>query len=408
MKVALVQEHIDPRRGGAETSTLEMARHLAARGLDVTVVCSASSAAETERVPKSAYNVHPLSIPGTSRTQRTISFVSAADQFCRMAGFDVVHAVTPCLSASIYQPRGGTYVETVRRSVRLGRSPVGRLLKWVGRRFNQRQRFLLLLERELLNGTPPPYVACVSDYVRRQVEADFALPADRLRVVFNGVDIEPLPEEEAALERAAFRQQCRVSDQQPLVLFVAHNFKLKGLAELIRATATPTGRATDWVAVVAGRDAPQRYQRLAARLHITERLRFVGTDTPIRVLYAAADALAHPTWYDPCSRVVLEALSVGLPVATTRYNGAAEALAGKLHGEVLDDPGHAERLAGAIQRCLDPELSRACRGAAAGLRERLSMARHARELHALYEDVLAERSRAAAGERPVQFSEGAR
>ena len=45
MRVAIVQEHVDPQRGGAETSTLQMARHLAELGLDVSVVCSATSAA---------------------------------------------------------------------------------------------------------------------------------------------------------------------------------------------------------------------------------------------------------------------------------------------------------------------------------------------------------------------------
>jgi UDP-glucose:(heptosyl)LPS alpha-1,3-glucosyltransferase len=41
--------------------------------------------------------------------------------------------------------------------------------------------------------------------------------------------------------------------------------------------------------------------------------------------YAAADAYVHPTYYDPCSLVLLEAAASGLPIVTTRRcNGAAE------------------------------------------------------------------------------------
>jgi UDP-glucose:(heptosyl)LPS alpha-1,3-glucosyltransferase len=319
---------------------------------------------------------------------RTVRFVGEADRFCRLEGFNIVHAVTPCLSANVYQPRGGTYVETVARSVARARSPVGRLLKRIARRFNRRQRLLLLLERELLSGQDPPVVAAVSDYVRRQVESVFPrFPRERVRVVFNGVEIAPLPPDQTAAQRAALRDELGAEHSRPLVLFAAHNFKLKGLGELIRAGATPAGRQADWLLAVAGRDNPQRYQRLARRLGVGQRVKFVGTKHPVEALYAAAGVLAHPTWYDPCSRVVLEALTCGLPVVTTRWNGAAEVMQAGRHGEVIDNPADAPTLAAAIARCFDLELARACRDDAPGMRERVSMARHARELKIVYEQV---------------------
>ena len=400
MRVAIVQEHVDPQRGGAETSTLQMARHLTALGLDVSVVCSAAGPVSSEPRASTAVGPHGGQPParlsmrqipcgGGSRVGRTIHFVGEADQLCRLEGFDIVHAVTPCLSANVYQPRGGTYVETVARSVARARTPVGRLIKRIARRFNRRQRFLLLLERELLTGQDPPFVAAVSDYVRRQVESAFPrFPRERIRVVFNGVEITPLPSDQAAAQRAALRKELGVAQGRPLVLFVAHNFKLKGLGELIRASATPAGRHVDWLLAVAGRDNPQRYQRLARRLGVGQRVTFVGTKYPVEALYAAAGVLAHPTWYDPCSRVVLEALACGLPVVTTRWNGAAEVMQAGRHGEVIDTPADAPALAAAIARCFDLELACACRADAPAMRERVSMARHARELKALYEQVV--------------------
>jgi UDP-glucose:(heptosyl)LPS alpha-1,3-glucosyltransferase len=80
--------------------------------------------------------------------------------------------------------------------------------------------------------------------------------------------------------------------------------------------------------------------------------------------YRAADAFALPTWYDACSLTVLEACACGLPVVTTRWNGAAELLTDGRDGYVVDGPEDADALAGAIERAIAPR-SRERVGAAA-------------------------------------------
>jgi len=385
MRVAIIQEEVDLRRGGAETSTLEMARHLALLGLDVTVIhrdprCERISAGTP---PQGVDEVHfcPVAADGASRALRTYRFVQAANRVCRDERFDIVHAVTPCLAANVYQPRGGTFTETIARSTAMNPAWL-RELKRLGRRFNIRQRFLFRLERVLLSERRKGvYVAALSDYVQRQV-VELGFPAERVRVVFNGVDVPALELDDRTTRRATLGWPETV----PLVLFVAHNFKLKGLRELLWAAASAE---SEWGLVVAGRDDARPYQRLADRLGLTSRVRFVGTKTPVAAWYAVADVLAHPTWYDPCSRVVLEALSLGLPVVTTRYNGAAEVMEEGRHGVVIDKPSDVAALAAGIDSALQPRIHDACRADAPRLSARLSMARHARELMALYEYVLA-------------------
>jgi UDP-glucose:(heptosyl)LPS alpha-1,3-glucosyltransferase len=76
----------------------------------------------------------------------------------------------------------------------------------------------------------------------------------------------------------------------------------------------------------------------------------------------------HPTFYDPCSNVVLEALACGLPVITTRYNGASELLSGeretRAEGYVIADPHDVPRLAWALTQLLDAERRAGCSAAA--------------------------------------------
>ncbi|GMU83073.1 MAG: glycosyl transferase [Planctomycetota bacterium] len=384
MNVAIVQEHLDPRRGGAETSVLEMARELAACGAEVTLVCASAP----PEGAASGVEVRVLDVGSGSKRSRTRRFIEAADLWLAAGDFDIIHAVTPCRSCNVYQPRGGTYRETIERTLAVVRNPAVRAVKRFGRAFNFRQRMLLGIEEEILNRPEPPFVAAVSEYARRQVLAIRpGYPAERLCVVFNGVTIAPLSAEERATRRAATRASLAIASDAPVLLLVAHNFRLKGLGELIRALADAGATASDAILLVAGRDAPGAYQRLADRLGIGERVRFVGARMPVRDLFAAADLLVHPTWYDPCSRVVLEALCCGVPVVTTRVNGAADAIAEGETGIVVATPADERALRDAIAAGLNARFRTAARERADEACERLSMRRHARELLDLYSRV---------------------
>jgi hypothetical protein len=71
------------------------------------------------------------------------------------------------------------------------------------------------------------------------------------------------------------------------------------------------------------------------------------------------------TFYDACSLATLESLASGLPVITTRANGASELITPGIDGIVLDDPGDATALAGALRTLAGDRLLRASMGRAA-------------------------------------------
>ncbi len=387
MKVALVQEGLDPRRGGAETSTLELAAALSRCGARVTVVCSGRTAP-----PAGApFEVRCLSALGVTKRRRTLAFIEQADRLCAAGDFEIVHAISVCRCCNVYQPRGGTIAETVERGLHATRRGLPRMLSRLGRRFNRRQRALRRVEHELLNSADPPFVAAVSRYVAQQVlSLAPALPPIRLQVVFNGVDVAQIGEAERLDARASLRHQLGLAEHARLGVFLAHNFKLKGLRCLIEALAQrPAPCGTPWTLLVAGRGAAGPYQRLAQRRRVAERVRWLGPRGDARQIIAAADALLHPTWYDPCSRVVLEALALGIPAVTTRWNGAAEVMTPGTHGQIVDEPDDPARLAHAIEQALSAECMRRSRTDAERIAQQLSMTRHARELLGLYERVLA-------------------
>lgn len=395
MRIAIVQESLDPQRGGAERSTREMAEALAQLDQDVTVVSSgAEHRTEQRAVGGGVLRVEQLACNG-GKLSRTRQFVDAAQVFCDSGVFDIVQAVSPIRRCDVYQPRGGVYVDTIERSIAMGTNVFSRALKRIGRRLHRRQQFLLRVERDLLSARPTPIVAAVSDFVRRQTLKSYpALDASRVRVVFNGVALSETNLEEESAVRKRLRAQLHIEEQTPLILFVAHNFRLKGLRELIHALArlATTNDGREPRLLVVGRDDPTPYKQLSIRVGVESRVIFQPAASQVGELFAAADVLAHPTWYDPCSRVVLEAIAAGLPVVTTRDNGAGELIPAIGVGEVINSPADIAALTDALNTCLQPSKRDAARSAASRARELVSMRRHATELLELFREIRAERN----------------
>src|SRR5205807_10604521 len=149
-------------------------------------------------------------------------------------------------------------------------------------------------------------------------------------------------------------------------LIARMNYRLKGLEPLLHAVqrlfARPEYRdaAPDFRLLVAGSPHTVSWERLAGRLGIRDRVVFAGHCPEMRNAYFASDFLVHPTFYDPCSLVVLEALACALPVITTRANGASELLHPPQEGYVLADPHEHELLAECMAALLDPERRSRC------------------------------------------------
>ncbi|MHC4796795.1 MAG: glycosyltransferase, partial [Planctomycetota bacterium] len=88
------------------------------------------------------------------------------------------------------------------------------------------------------------------------------------------------------------------------------------------------------------------------------------------------------------SRVVLEAMASGLPIITTRFNGAAERIENGSEGYVIDSPMNVEALSGSIERLLDQDHRRVCGARALEAVAGVTMRDHAAKILVLYEEML--------------------
>jgi UDP-glucose:(heptosyl)LPS alpha-1,3-glucosyltransferase len=380
MKIALVIERMMVKRGGRETSTGEIASALARRDHEVTILCQRGSwSAE-------GVQVRPLGGGGVLRFRSLASFVAAVQREISEQFYDAVHAMLPIPGAHIYQPRGGT-VPAQRKASFRRRSALELPAVLFVQSLNFRRGAMGRLERKV---AADPNVLCLA--VSEMVADEFQHYYERtrgVRVIYNGVEV-PDPE---CVERPDWRQRLRfqlgVSKGDPVFLTVANNFSLKGVVETIAAFAQwyhSHHREINAKLVLVGRDLVEGYRRYAGFREVGSQVVFVPPTDEIFKWYAAADACILLSWYDPCSRVVLEAIRWGIPSITTIYNGASEVL-GEGAGVVVSSPRDKRAVVNALDQLSDPrrrsEMSRACLDIA----DHLSVDRHVEELLSAYAEV---------------------
>ncbi|MCH8253564.1 MAG: glycosyltransferase family 4 protein [Planctomycetes bacterium] len=382
MKVALVAEWLDAWRGGAETSTLQFMHHLMDAGVEIHLF----TRSRPSPIPRT--HVHTISGARMSRTRRSVTFARRVERRLEADSFDIIHAISPCRGADIYQPRGGTIAETVERNLALRKPGAARSLKRCANHFNLKQRYMLALERQLLGNGGGPMVVAISDYVTRQLKRHYALADERIHKIFNGVNPDPATDDERARNRAEVRKTYDVGDGDLLVLLVAHNFRLKGVACWMEALAGLERAGAGGVrTLVVGKGESVRWHRLADRLGVASKLTFVGPSERTQAFRHAADVFVHPTYYDPCSRVVLEAMAAGLPTITTQWDGAAEMITDGESGFVLSDPDDIAALMDRVNQLRDPARRVAIGTAARKAMAHGTMARHTSQMLELYESL---------------------
>ena len=209
-------------------------------------------------------------------------------------------------------------------------------------------------------------------------------------MIHNGVDTDRFTPALRERHRDATRKELGVGEEV-LFLMLAHNLLLKNADALLRAAAKlrTGGRAIR--VVIAGGKRPERFEKLAQKLGIAAKVTFRGVVDALPY-YAAADVFVHPTWYDPCSLVTLEASGCGLPVITTRYNGASEIMQDGRDGFILDEPADVPALAARMEELLDPERRRAMGEAGREMALAHTFERQTDDFLRLYEDVIAARA----------------
>jgi UDP-glucose:(heptosyl)LPS alpha-1,3-glucosyltransferase len=378
MKIALGIREFLPEKGGAERYCYDLMNFLVDKGIDVHVYSSAFP----KRPPRLRFRKVPA-IPHP-KSLNALSFAVNCRRMMKEEQFDCIMGVGDTLYADILQPHGGVHWKWFWRGIEGYRKPIPWVFKFMGRSLSPKQWVEGFIENA-------PYakakkVVAISEMVRRDIVDYYGISEDRIVVIYNGVDIERFHPRNTKY-REGIRGRYGVRPEDLLLLFVSHNFKLKGLRYLIQALALIKRKRQNVKLFVIGRDKAEPYRRLAKKTGCDDDVFFIGAVKDLERYYGGADILVHPTFYDPCSLAVLEALASGLPVITTRYNGAEGIIEDGVEGFVVDDPRAMEALVEKILSLSRSGTLREASRAARRLAQRYSQKRCYQEMLQILDEI---------------------
>jgi UDP-glucose:(heptosyl)LPS alpha-1,3-glucosyltransferase len=392
MHLALNFQRVDPARGGAETYVTDLCRHLIQAGHRVDLY--AESWAEGCLPPQ--VNVVPVPAPGKSRWERIKTFAANSEKVLSQGQYDCSVGFINTYAHDVIIPQGGVRRGSLMANARRFRSGVLRQLYLLTKTANPKDWLYRSIERKQYDHERRPRVVAPSTMVKNHIETYHHVPREQIHVVPNAIDPKRLAVSQPGAVRCAFRNRLGIEPRDLVGLFVGHNFALKGLKPLLTALGDRikrdrTSRPIHLLVCGSGEQGP--FRRVAHRLGLSATVHFLGFYPDVEACYWSSDFFVQPTYYDPCSLVVLEALACGLPVITTAQNGASELLTDGLEGYILTAPDATRELITALDRMADDGLRRSMSAQALRLGQVQTFEVHVARLMAIFEQVASSRSR---------------
>jgi glycosyltransferase involved in cell wall biosynthesis len=367
MKVCLYNLTTTTQYGGVESFVWEVARGLAERGLDLTIVGGAGA------IRRPYANVRVVTFPYTSRAAlRRVPGLASQYTWTKLA-----ERVTFGLQARAFMERERFALVHIQKPYDLPTAA------WLKRRTGSKLVFgchgtdFFPGDRHLSRASDIA-VSC-SAFNAAQVQAHYGIQP---RVVYNGIDPQQFAPQvpDPELRR-------RVAGDARTILYAGRLVRWKGVQYLIEATHE-LARTRNVCLLVAGAGEYQPILKQRAReLGISDRIRFLGyiSGDALAPYYAIADVVALASYANETFSIMsAEAMACARPVVGSRFGGIPEVVAEGETG-LLAEPENAGDFAAQLGQLLDN----------ATLRERLGHCGRQRVLNLFTWDAVIDRIRAA-------------
>ena len=322
--------------GGSETQAVELARRLS-RNHEVVLGCLRAEGPLRERLQNSPVKVvefHPKggidSLHGAYQLLRLATFL-------RKGRFDVVH--THDLWSNLM---GVPAAKLARVPVVISSQRDLSHLPW----YSAKRRSWLRRIQRLSD-----IVVVNAEAIREQLIGADDLPAEKLRVIHNGVDVD--------MFAAVSRSRDGSSDRKKSVVLVGNmGSDVKGHRDLIAAAPTVIREFPDVHFVFVGDGTlREEFEAQVRELGIEESFAFLGRRGDVPEILASSDIGVLPSRAEGLPNALLEYMAAGLPVVVSNVGGNGEVVKDGVSG-LLVPAGDPSRLADALLHYLrDPDFA---------------------------------------------------
>jgi len=346
MRVALVRYKYSPH-GGAERYLNALAIGLLERGSAVKILGSSWGKEGAHGI-----ELEKISVFDRPKPLRVFLFSRAVMDWAMRNPDWLLFSLERIPGADVYRAGDGCHAEWLlrKRALRPATWPLDSV-----RPLNQTYLFL---EKSMFRSPKLRMVIANSCRGREEIVRHYGVSPEMIAVIYNGVDIARYPLDRKTEAAHSLRGKFGISGDEPVYLFVGSGFSRKGVGCLVEATIRLARKGVRFRVIVVGKGPQAPYLRKVQMAGIGGRLIFTGPIPDARDYFLGADAFVFPTLYEPFSNACLEAMAAGLPVITTKVNGASEILEEGGSGFLLTDPADAPLLADRMEALLAPDVRR--------------------------------------------------
>lgn len=293
--------------GGAERSVSCFLDVYRALGYEVSLLCESWSGPCADDIEIVSFDLKG------SRAQKAAQFVQKTQEFMVNHRHSVYQSHEWVPSSDIVRLGDGLHSYWVKQLSRCRASwwALGSLFFDSFHRGRLRQERLTLMHPHLRK------IIVNSEFVRQQVLDSYPTVSEKIVVVRNAI-----PQSFFASSQSNRRVVDPDQAQSFRMLFVGSGWERKGLAHAIKILAALGEQYS--LAVIGQDKKANKYFRLARRMGVSSRIKFLGAITMTEEVYKSYHGLLLPTLYDPFPNVICEALVSGLPVYCSDSCGAVD------------------------------------------------------------------------------------
>ena len=231
------------------------------------------------------------------------------------------------------------------------------------------------------------YVIGISDGVATHLAKDFGVPEDRVKTIFNAIDIDEIDASFSRHSPSEAKQSFGFNSSDRVVGVVARLVQDKGHEFLIQAVKLLSNEIPNLkVLIVGDGNYRQSLERLANSLQVADRIKFLGNVQDVTKPLAAMDVFTLPAvWREGFGLSIVEAMACYRPVIVTNIWALNSLIQDRVTG-LLIPPSDSKALAAAIKIIFSDDSLRDQMGKTAReMTEKLfSIDRMARELKEVY------------------------
>jgi glycosyltransferase involved in cell wall biosynthesis len=148
---------------------------------------------------------------------------------------------------------------------------------------------------------------------------------DKLRLIYNGVDLRGFSPANVNLYRSVIREKLGIDQNTFTLGSVGRLTEAKGYIMLLHVAKCLAEKGVDfkWLIIGTGEDQ-NKLEELASKLGICNYVSFLGQRFDIPQLLSTLDLFVLTSFWEGMPNVVLEAMATGLPVIATAAAGTVE------------------------------------------------------------------------------------